>query len=458
MTNEFNPLNAEYNDGEPTLDELITFLLSPPLDDPNYLKEMREYRKELYPDMTDEDFEFDPNDINNIYQEFEFTVNHTNNTIVSYKHLQALFDTKKEDRPEELDMMANVALPEKFQNSLNAFGEILGPDWGEKLEYVLRGGPGTILSLMDGYVWEATFEGSKLTEEQKQLVKDLREATAEAFCVNGPSMRLMKVLDNTSLEYIYRIYNNPVRLERAINNIDFVIRKLKIYRLMAQYIPVFFTGFCMSYKWKYVHNYLANKIVIKPFSGTPKENKKHRRKDEKLQKTKKIHSVGIILGILLSKYAQTIEAKDYASQWFVVMFLKFLSVNSFVSERTKGFDDTLLTGAKNFFEYVDLVVEKYFIVGEVPEELKKVNTVPEADEIDTTVPTKEQWEDMKKTPEEWEKESHEKMLQIQQEVEQKKLEAETNSDTTILPAEDDLVHLGVEGSDDKITIVEDWLR
>ena len=28
MTNEFNPLSAEYNDGEPTLDELIAFLLS----------------------------------------------------------------------------------------------------------------------------------------------------------------------------------------------------------------------------------------------------------------------------------------------------------------------------------------------------------------------------------------------------------------------------------------------
>lgn len=354
------------------------------------------------------------------FNNFNRTMAQTEQVMMSWLQAEAMLKTPKEERPEELDMMFESYMTTTEQNAVNIFEEIIGPGYGKKFDQVINAGANDRLSWMDGMVWESTLEDSELSEEKKELLKTLSKTMHEAFCTDGMPERLLKVLENTPESYIRKIYMNPVRLDRVIDNIEFAIHKLRIYRIKAKYIPIFFTSMALSFKWEYYANSMANKIYIKPDTSeesTERKPKKKQKKDlaKEMLQYNKPHTPGIILGILLDKYLQSCKVLSYDDIWFVAMFIKHLSVSCLISSMNKGFDSELQTEAKNLFQFVNKMLEKYCCIEPVSEDLKKMDVeIPDMPEI--TVPTKEEWnnmkEEMSKSLDEREKEYSDKMRQI----------------------------------------------
>ena len=314
--------------------------------------------------------------------------------LMQYLQIQSILNVPKEDRPDDLDQLVSRVIPPVYQNATNIFEDILGEGWSEKFnKYIINNGTSALLFGIDQLATE--INNSNLSTSKKELAHQFLDVARDAFCLNGPSKRLLKIMRES--KGIVKIFNNENRLMRAIESLDLVLKRLKIYRIVVSHVPIFFTGMTISYNWRYKLATLANHILIKD------ENQAHKSKQKKdnISQMSRMFVPGVLLGVILAEYAKKINSNDYLSMWYVAMLIKFLEIESFVPQYQQAAGPQLVRSANIFFDIMDTMIDKYCMVLPTPEAL---NQYPiEVQEMDLRVPTKEEWEILKLPPEEQER-------------------------------------------------------
>lgn len=338
------------------------------------------------------------------YTCFQQSLQTAGGILMNYMQIQNILNVPEEDRPYELDMMVTRLIPREQQNAFNIFEEIIGQGWSKKFDqFIINNGQNTLLFGVDQLAHE--IDKSDLSNSKKELAYKFIEVAKDAFCLNGPSKRLIKIIRDSS--GIAKIFNNTSRLDRAIDNIDAIIKKLKIYRLVANYIPIFFTCMSISYDWKYKLESLSNYIVIKDNRISKKSKSK-----KNLSQHSRMFAPGVLLGVILSEYTKKLSSNDYLSMWYIAMLIKLLEIESFAVQYQKAAGPQLVKSANYFFEAIDVMMDRYCLIFPVPEGIKQIPI--ELQEMDLRVPTKEEWEIMKLPPEEQEKIFKQQELERQQ--------------------------------------------
>lgn len=360
------------------------------------VKEARieEFRKFLNQfDNTDQDIsQQDMQD----YMCYQQSLQTCGNILMQYFQMQSILRVPEKERPDDLDMVLSQLIPKIQQKTPNIFEELIGPGWAKKFDQHLIQNNNNAISIgLQHLIYE--IYTSNLPTEKKNLANQFIEVTKEAFFIDRTCKRFANMMNSASPS-ILKIYHNTSRLDRAIDNIDTYITKLRIYNIKSNYIPIFFTGMSISFNWKYKTEGLCSKIVVKVQQN--KKDKKNKSKNDISNETR-MFAVGVLLGVIISEYCKKIESNDYLSMWYITMLIKFMEITSFAPSHQKAADPQMSKSIELFFHYLDIVVSKYCVVFPASEQIKSLPL--ELQEMDLRVPTKEEWEIMKLPPEEQEK-------------------------------------------------------
>ena len=223
-------------------------------------------------------------------------------------------------------------LKELAANRHNIFMEekILNPALGNLIADTLIAGPMDRFDIMNEFKEKA----SSLPEKKKLLANNIYDAFIEACCVGSPSKRLLHHLEKKPnlLKLI-----KPNRINRNYETIDMVSYRLKLDHLVGgSYVPLFTTMMMMSFSYPNIKDELDE---------TKQSGIRNRR--------------GSLLAALLASYTRCLNPYDYKAMWFVVAFLKNLSVCSLIQpDQLKSMPD-LADNAKNLFMILDKLAEMY---------------------------------------------------------------------------------------------------
>ena len=214
----------------------------------------------------------------------------------------------------------------------NIFKDILSPGYAARLSKIFT--DGIVDRFMDMSIAVSyADQDEEINDDQRKLIHDLEDAFIDANCIDGPSKRLMDLIDNKKPNLKKMI--KPVRLERVYDTLMLAPKRLKFYTTpKGEFYPVFFTTMAASYKWHQLPYDLA-------YTKTTDER----------------HITGKLLSALVAKYANSLSPDDYVNMWFVVMFLKNLSVCSMPQEGLLDTNPEIGDYIQNLFKLVDHMIE-----------------------------------------------------------------------------------------------------
>lgn len=214
----------------------------------------------------------------------------------------------------------------------NLFKDILGPGYAARLAKVFT--DGIVDRFMDMSIAVSyADQDEEINDDQRKLIHDLEDAFIDANCIEGPSKRLMDLIDNKKPNLRKMI--KPVRMERVYSTLMLAPKRLKfITTPKGEFYPVFFTTMAATYKW----NKLPYDIA---YTKTTEER----------------HTTGKLLSALIARYANSLAPDDYVNMWFVVMFLKNLSVCSMPQEGLLDTNPEIGDYIQNLFKLVDHMLE-----------------------------------------------------------------------------------------------------
>lgn len=233
---------------------------------------------------------------------------------------------------EKKDPVSPERLKELAANRHNIFMEekILNPVLGNMIADVLIAGPMNRFDIMNEFKEKA----SSLPEKKRILADGIYDAFTEACCVGSPSNRLLHHLEKKPnlLKMI-----KPNRIDRNYETIDMISYRLKLDHIVGgSYIPLFTTMMMMSFNYPGIKD---------EFDDTTRSGIRNRR--------------GSLLTALIASYSRCLNPYDYKAMWFVVAFLKNLSVCSLIQpDQLKTMPD-LADNAKNLFAILDKLAEMY---------------------------------------------------------------------------------------------------
>ena len=217
----------------------------------------------------------------------------------------------------------------------NKFTEVINRTYGKIFDEIQYSGIMSRFALMNEMIEQAETD-TELSEDKKTLLKKLQEAFLEGSCVNGPPQRLIQFLNKKpNLTKLLK----PHRIKRTLFDISYIPYKLGFKDLpKGEYIPLFFSTMEISYgydKTKYDITYS--------------------------KKINQRNTYGLYLTALISKYAITIHPEDYASMYFVLSFLKNLSVCAITKKDMIEEHPELQEYANNLFILMDKIVDIYLV-------------------------------------------------------------------------------------------------
>ena len=225
----------------------------------------------------------------------------------------------------------------------NRLEEIIGPTYGQRFDEITKADIMDRFWLMSSAVSFAN-QDKGLSKEKKQLVADLEDSFIDACCMEGPSKRLFKILEKNHGSLLKMLY--PTRLKRTYESINMALNRLDFEDLPdAKYIPTFFCNMAASFSWETYpkYNNFIKSVYIRSFGFKHKSGEYS-------------HLVGFMLMALLAKYSNDLSPYDYAGMWFVVSFIKNLSVCSLVESETIQEHPELKVYADNLFQLVDHMI------------------------------------------------------------------------------------------------------
>ena len=242
-------------------------------------------------------------------------------------------------QPEPAVSVANESLPKKEQllrdmylrDKNNIFGQILPTEYGGRFAKIFNDGILDRFTDMDATVSYAMQDPS-LSDKQKQLVRDLEDAFRDACCIDGPSKRLMSLIEKHP-NLIKQL--QPKRIKRTWEDLSLSPHRLGFHTAPSgNYIPLFITAFAMSFGWKRIKFdiYFAKKTGIK-------------------------NPVGLLYASLLAKYARILSPYNYVDMWFVLMSIKNLSVCSYIPKNIWEENPEIKKYSANFFKLIDAMVD-----------------------------------------------------------------------------------------------------
>lgn len=225
------------------------------------------------------------------------------------------------------DTKVNKMLTKELRDKNNVFENVFGKGYGSRFAQVMNANVVDRFWLMDSVVSYAN-QDTNLTDKQRKLAQDMEEAFRDACCIEGPSKRLMKLIDNKpNLNKMIK----PARIQRTYDTIDLPISRLRFSQVpTGNYIPLFFSSFAVCYGWEH----LDADVAFSKNTGIK-------------------YPTGNMLAALLAKYANGISPYDYANMWFVLMFVKNLSVCSFTNKETFITNPEILDYGKNLLKLAD---------------------------------------------------------------------------------------------------------
>ena len=229
-----------------------------------------------------------------------------------------------------IDKKEEKAIKRELRNKDNKFNEIIGPGYSSRFAEIQEASLTERFAYMATTVSFADQDGIK--PAKKKLVHDLEDAFYDACCIEGPSERLMGII-NKKPNLTKLIQDN--RINRVYEDLWLAPVRLGFSSLpTGKYLPTFFTTMAFCYGWKNIkHDQAYNQL------------------------TGKKNITGTLLAALLSKYARGLSPYDYAGMWFVLMFMKNLSVCSITQKSVIEEHPELQTYANNLFILVDHMLE-----------------------------------------------------------------------------------------------------
>ena len=235
-------------------------------------------------------------------------------------------DTTPSTETEE-DKKLNKVLGKELKDKNNVFDNVFGKGYGSRFAQIMNANIVDRFWLMDSIVSYAN-QDANITDKQRKLIYDMDEAFRDACCIEGPSKRLMSILDRKpNLQKMIK----PARLQRTFDTIDLPIHRLRFTQVPSgNYIPLFFSSFAVCYGWKNLDfdvAYSKNTNIKQP--------------------------TGHLLAALLAKYANHISLYDYANMWFVLMFVKNISVCSITNRNVFETNPEILEYGKNLLKLAD---------------------------------------------------------------------------------------------------------
>jgi hypothetical protein len=225
------------------------------------------------------------------------------------------------------DKKVDKMLGKELRDKNNVFDNVFGKGYGSRFAQIMNANIVDRFWLMDSVVSFANQDPS-ITDKQRKLISDMDEAFRDACCMDGPSKRLMEIINHKpNLQKMIK----PARLQRTFDTIDLPIHRLRFNQVPSgSYIPLFFSSFAVCYGWENLEfdiAYSKNTDIKQP--------------------------TGHLLAALLAKYANYISPYDYANMWFVLMFVKNLSVCSITNKELFNSDPEVLEYGKNLLKLAD---------------------------------------------------------------------------------------------------------
>ena len=175
----------------------------------------------------------------------------------------------------------------------------------------------------------------------KQFINRLKVSYESADFSNGTTCLLnpMYIINNNN---IYKIYNNEIRIRRAVDNL---------------YAAIYNTGFEIpaSYVSELVNMTLAHFGFFKDDD------------DEKINK----YNPGVLFTIYLGLFARKTTKYAYTSLWYIIMVIKNLSIYSTMPKEVYESNPKYKENIKNLFKIIILLESKCSKDQEKREENKK---------------------------------------------------------------------------------------
>lgn len=212
-------------------------------------------------------------------------------------------------------------------NMSNTFAEsdTLNNSYAKRLAEVFNGG------LADRYInmtkiYDDSRNDSSLSDKKKKLISDMYDSFKQA-CGIVPPKKLIDLLDTRTpnLDKIIR----PERVERVYDDIEVIFIRLIFQMIMAKFIPLFTTSMMTSYGFT---------------EGIERDR-------EEYNKTGIRNSIGMHVMALLGVFSRRLFVYNHKDMWFVLMFIKNLSVNSIISPALLEQNPEYKLYAKNLFDF-----------------------------------------------------------------------------------------------------------
>lgn len=233
--------------------------------------------------------------------------------------------------PTAEDKKVNKVIEKELRDEKNVFDVVIGPGYGSRLAQVFNANIVDRFWLMGSVVSYAD-QDKDLTESKKKLVHDLEDVFYDACCADGPSKRLNAIISNNP-NLVKMVRDN--RINRVYDTIDIIPHRLGFHTAPGgKYIPVFFSTMAVCYGWNGLEQSIKYQSML---------NRKN--------------YVGELLAALLAKYANGLNPIDYVNMWFVLMFIKNLSVCSITQKEVFETNPEIKTYADNLFSLVDRMID-----------------------------------------------------------------------------------------------------
>lgn len=240
-------------------------------------------------------------------------------------------NTTEEEPVKEDDNKIDKVIKRELRDKYNVFENVFGQGYGQRFAKVMNANIIDRFWLMDSIISYA-HQDSNLNDYQKRIMDDIEDAFREACCIDGPSKRLINILNKKP--NLYKMTKES-RINRTYDSISLSVSRLGFNDVpKPNYIPLFFTSFSVCFGWKGVHH---------DFAYT--------------QNTGTRNPTGLLMTALLSKYANGISPYDWSSMWFVLSFIKNLSVCSVTKQEVFDTNPEIKTYGDNLLKLADMVLE-----------------------------------------------------------------------------------------------------
>lgn len=233
--------------------------------------------------------------------------------------------------PPKKDDKVGKMLKKELRDRTNVFDQVFVKGYGSRFAQVMNAGIEDRFWLMDSIVSFAD-QDNDLNDKQRKLIRDLEDAFRDACCMDGPSKRLTDLINKKpNLNKMLK----PARLQRTYDTISLPVSRLQFSHVpTGNYIPFFFGSMAVCYGW----SRLEFDISFSKSTGMK-------------------YPTGMMLAALLSKFANSISPYDYANMWFVLMFVKNLSVCSITSKEVFESTPEIKTYGNNLLKLADHMLD-----------------------------------------------------------------------------------------------------